>query len=657
MHGEGPLLVLAGAGSGKTRVIIHRIAHLITQGVSPQKILGLTFTNKAAQEMKGRLRVLMGRQSTGVTLSTFHALGLSILREETEAAGLQKGFVVYDTSDQESLVRELLRQVKVADRRLDVSRILSIVLRTKKARLDEVALDWGDEYELAAYTLYPKYRAQMRAFNAIDFDDLIILAQDVLGNAHVRQRWSKRYQYLLVDEYQDTSPDQLELVRVLAGDSCNVCAVGDDDQAIYAWRGAAVDNILSFSKHFKNTKEVVLDQNYRSTGHILTAANKVIQHNSKRKVKNLWSSRGEGEPVDVVCCGDAEDEAECVTETVQKLLYEGAKPEDIAVLYRSNVQSRVIEETFALHGIAFRVVGGQAFFDRKEVKDAMAFLSVLHNPKDDIALRRIVNVPPRGVGPASIERLVLYAQERGVGLWEALKHAHEVEGLPKASVAGAQAFVSLMEHHRGHVQNAAKGCLAQAVKNFLDALGLREAILQADDAASVCQRRLDNVEEVVHAVERFERFWQEHGDVFGAFIVHSSIVRDVATEDEESFKGRVTLMTLHSAKGLEFPYVMMVGVEEDILPHKKSMEGGLDVSEERRLCYVGITRARKKLWMLHTSVRNKHGKTTPVGMSRFLQDLGEGPYVRRYNRTPPTSQQDAQALAAEFFRKIQQQLQ
>ncbi|MBC7794766.1 MAG: UvrD-helicase domain-containing protein, partial [Clostridia bacterium] len=376
LHEQGPLLVLAGAGSGKTRVIIHRIARLIERGVSPDRILGVTFTNKSATEMRERLKRLAGRVATRVTLSTFHALGLNILREEYAAVGLSAGFSIYDTGDQMGLVRELLRQTTVANRRLDAYKILEVILSAKRKRLTEVAFDTGDDYELAAYDLYPRYVEQMRAYNAIDFDDLLLRSMSALENVEVRNRWSRKYDHLLVDEYQDTSPDQLELLQTLAARHGNVCVVGDDDQAIYAWRGAAVDNILSFGKSFPGTTEIILDQNYRSTSHILTAANAVIQNNAIRKSKVLWSALGDGDPVEVVACSDPENEAEFVVENIGKLVYEGVKHHDIAILYRANIQSQILEETLALEHIPFRVLGGQSFFDRKEVRDAVAFLQV-----------------------------------------------------------------------------------------------------------------------------------------------------------------------------------------------------------------------------------------------------------------------------------------
>ena len=656
LHDEGPLLVLAGAGSGKTRVIIYRIARLIKDGIAAKRIIGLTFTNKAAREMRQRLALLAGPDASGVTLCTFHALGLAMLQAEHEAAGLRPGFCIYDTSDQLSLVRDLMRQVKVADRRLDAHRVLDILLKTKRERRDEVAMDWGDDYELAAYDLYPRYLEQMRAFNAIDFDDLILRSQDLLNDDAVRARWQQKYDFLLVDEYQDTSPDQLHLVRALAGPKQNVCAVGDDDQAIYAWRGAAVDNILAFSRDFSPTREVVLEQNYRSTGNILAAANAVIKNNSKRKAKALWSGDGAGAPVEVVQCADGDDEAAFVAETITRMHYQGVPYRDIAILYRANQQSRIFEETLALESIPFRVVGGQAFFDRKEVRDALAFLAVINNSRDEVALRRVINVPPRGIGTTSLERLAAHGEQHKIGLWGALAQADAVPDLPSAAVHGAQNFVALLESYGQPLRVAPPGHAGAMVRDFFTSLQLKDAILAADDAPHIASRRLENLEEVQQAVSRFEQRLDGSEPALTQFLRSSALVRGPQDQEDDPQDDVVTLMTLHSAKGLEFPYVLMVGVEEDLLPHKKLVEEGGEISEERRLCYVGITRARKRLWITSAAHRRWHGKMTPRYASRFLSELPDGDGVMRRQREQTVSEETNDAMAQDFFKKMRAQL-
>ena len=656
LHGDGPMLVLAGAGSGKTRVITTRIAYLLSRGVPARSICGMTFTNKAAAEMRQRLQALAGPAARKVTLSTFHALGLVILQQETAAAGLRSGFCVYDTADQLSLVRELLRQVKVADRRLDAAKVLDIILRTKRERLDEVALDWGDDYEMAAFDLYPRYMAQMRAYNAVDFDDLLLRTQDVLAEPDVRARWGARYEHLLVDEYQDTSPDQLALVQALAGDRQNICAVGDDDQAIYGWRGAAVGNILAFAKTFPGTYEVVLDQNYRSTGNILAAANAVIKLNTERKPKALWCDVGPGEAVEVVACAHDEDEAMFVAETVRQLNYEGVPYADVAVLYRANTQSRVFEETLTAEQIPVRVVGGQAFYDRKEVRDALALLGLVNNPTDELALRRIVNVPPRGIGPASLERLEGFAQAAGLGLWQAVQQAADVPNLPRAAQVGCQALVQQVTATQELLRaTTTAAALPGTVARLLNALGWRESIVDADDATSIKTRRLDNLVAVQAALERFAERHPDADEPLSAFLRTTALARS-PSDDAAETPCEVTLQTLHSAKGLEFPYVFFVGLEEDLLPHRRTLEGDGDLSEERRLCYVGMTRARTRLWLSHCETRQARGRSSERTPSRFLSDLPAGDGIRRWHREAPPESAESEDKAAEFFARMRLQL-
>lgn len=662
LHQNGPLLVLAGAGSGKTRVIVYKIARLLEQNVPANRILGVTFTNKAARQMRERLRELAGKASQRVELLTFHALGLQILKQEHVLAGLQPNFCIYDTSDQISLVRDLMRQVKVADRRLDPHRVLDLLLSAKRQRLAEIPLQWGDDYEMAAFDLYPRYLEQMRAFNAIDFDDLLLRCQDVFADPQARARWAQRYSYLLIDEYQDTSPDQLNLVQILSGHERNVCAVGDDDQAIYAWRGAAVDNILNFSKHFANTREVFLTQNYRSTNFILRAANEVIQHNLQRKPKKLWSAGDDGEPVKIVACQDGEDEAIFVGETMLKLHYQGVPWSDMAILYRSNTQSRLFEEQLALERIPFRLIGGQAFFDRKEVRDAMAFLAVCHNPNDEVALRRIINVPARGIGPATLERLAHYGQrqldlkQRPIGLLGALRDCHRVDGIPGGVQRSGQELAQLLLQASQQFRAARPKQAAPIVRDLFAKLHLRDAILAADDSPNVGAKRLENLDEAVASLERFEARLAADAAPLAEFMRASALVRQKEEEGQEA-QDQATLMTLHSAKGLEFPYVFMVGMEEDLLPHKRTVEEGSCLGEERRLCYVGITRARTSLWLTHAKQRVQHGRMQPRTPSRFLEDLPKGEGLVRIVRAEEI--QDVQAqddMAAQFFKKMRAQL-
>lgn len=656
-HEGSPLLVLAGAGSGKTRVITYRIARLLFDGVPGESILGVTFTNKAAREMRERMTALVGRRAQRVHLSTFHALGLTIVKEDHDVVGLRRGFTIFDTSDQMSVLREQMRRVRVADRRLDTYKILEKILATKRARRNEVEIDWGDDYELAAYELYPRYLEEMKAYNAVDFDDLILHASDILSQPDRALKWSTRYEHILVDEYQDTSPDQLDLLRVLAGTGQNLCVVGDDDQSIYAWRGAAVDNILSFARHFDGAREVVLDQNYRSTNSILRAANAVIVNNAARKEKELWSASGEGEPVEIVACSTAEDEAEFVAHTIQRMVYEGRSFEDFAVLYRSNTQSRIFEETLALEKVPYRLVGGQSLFDKKEVRDALAFLSVVQNPFDEVSLRRIINVPPRGIGPATVQRLTQYAEENGMALWSAMGRAEHVPELDTRARGAISEFLELMQRHAYELREASAHGLGDAVERFLEALDLRDHILTADDAPKISARRLENLDQVVRSVRRFADYAEDVDEPLGEFLRSTALVREKDEDESEAAKGKVTLMTLHSAKGLEFPHVFLVGMEEDILPHRRTLEEGEDLGEERRLCYVGITRARRKLWMTHAVTRVRYGKVDPRTPSRFLDEIPDGEWVRRTSRAEAEGDEDdAEAAADEFFRRMRETL-
>lgn len=666
LHADGPLLVLAGAGSGKTRVIVYRIARLLLEDVPPQAILAVTFTNKAAVEMRGRLRALAGSRGQKVVLSTFHALGLMILREEHRAAGLAANFCIYDGSDLLSLTRELLRGVQVADRRLDAQRVLELLLKAKREGHDEVPLRWGDDYELAAYDLYPKFLAQMRAYGAVDFDDLILRSAKLLTEPEVAARWRHRFRYVLVDEYQDTSPDQLALLRALCQGSQNICAVGDDDQAIYAWRGAAVDNILRFGEHFAGTREVVLAQNYRSTKAILAAANSVIANNVVRRPKTLWSALAEGEAVQVVSCSDEQDEADFVAQRVHTLLAQGESARDVAILCRSNGQGKIFEETLRAERLAVRVLGGQAIFDRKEARDALAFLTLLVNPNDEVALRRVVNVPARGLGPASIERITQHAAAQGCSLADALHRAEEVPELPRAGLQGAAALDALLRRHKAQLRAAEPGGCAAAAEAYIEALGLKDAVLAGNDAEGVRARRLDNLAAILRSLSRFEERAQVRGGnlaVLGSFLRVAALQKETDEADETT--DELTLMTLHAAKGLEFGYVFVVGMEEDLLPHRRALEE-LDagaknaLAEERRLCYVGITRARRQLWLCHARERRRHGRAVPRTPSRFLDELPQGPGIQRVNRdgaqAQPADDAKSDALAKAFFARMRNQL-
>ncbi|MEE2961917.1 MAG: UvrD-helicase domain-containing protein [Myxococcota bacterium] len=646
MHEKGPLLVLAGAGSGKTKVITSRIARLVTDGVASSRIAAVTFTNKAAVEMRERIHGVLRSQAKGLTISTFHSLGLLILKQEYKAANLRRGFCIYDRADQVSLVRELMRRTTVSDRRLDVQKVLEILLKTKKNGLTEVQIDWADDYEFAAYELYPKYLEQMKAFNAVDFDDLLILARKVLEIPEVAQRWMEKYDYLLVDEYQDTSPDQMKLLEILGAVERNVCVVGDDDQSIYSWRGAAAENILRFEKNFPGAKTVILDQNYRSTTNILEAANAVIKNNKSRKLKHLWSDLGVGDPVEVVTCLDGDDESEFVSSEIGKMGFQGVSYNSMAILYRANTQARIFEELLALNKIPFKVVGGQSVYDRKEIKDILAYLSLLVNPNDEVSLRRIVNTPPRGIGPTTVERLTNYAEAVGCPLYRAMVSFNEIPELKPAARASIQQFLDFTSRHSDSLKNAELVNLPGAIDAMLSDINYREFVYSSDDSPGVATRRVENLNAFMRSVERFCQSEKSSGGL-EEFVRLSRLVKE---EKDEQNEESVTLMTLHGAKGLEFDNVFMVGVEEELLPHKKTIDdAGGDLSEERRLCYVGMTRARRKLWMCYTQNRNANGSLTQRSPSRFLEELPEGDGVRRWSRKDATDDENSEAMAEKFF--------
>ncbi len=615
---EGPLLVLAGAGSGKTRVIVHRIAWLMQKGVAPGSILAVTFTNKAAGEMRGRVTAIAGAAAVDVVVSTFHAFGLSLLQDEHQAAGLPKRFAICDAGDQLALVKRCMREVKVDDRSFDAHRVLSILSRAKnegKKRIRVKEAGQGDDYDLVASEIFPRYEQALRAQRSVDFDDLITLPVAMLSKDEaLRRRVQRRFRYLLVDEYQDTNAAQLELLKALAGEARNVCAVGDDDQAIYGWRGAEVRNILRFERHFPGAKEVRLEQNYRSTGHILACANAVIARNAGRRPKRLFTAAGPGDRVRVVALENEEEEARFVAEEMAHLRGEGRAWKDLAVLYRLNAQSRPIEEALRAASMPYTVHGGPAFFDRAEVRDLLAYLKVTVAPEDEVSLARIVNVPPRGIGDASLERVHGFAVAQGLHLFEALRRAEEVPELPRGAAERMAAFVALIERYRARFREGKLAEAARALVQEVDLHGHARGSVQSFEAG---QRKVDALDGVLRSLEAHEgRAARPSLAVWLARLALDSR----SEEDPETGDG-VTLMTLHAAKGLEFPFVFLVGVEEDLLPSAGIQGEARDLDEERRLAYVGITRARERLYLSRAAARTRRGKVIPRTPSRFLDDL------------------------------------
>ncbi|HEX8697974.1 MAG TPA: UvrD-helicase domain-containing protein [Myxococcaceae bacterium] len=620
---EGPLLVLAGAGSGKTRVITHRIVHILDRkpgGATARNILAVTFTNKAATEMKERLVKMAGPRAQGVLVCTFHAFGAEMLREDIHRLGWPKKFAIADMGDQLALIRRAMRDNKVDDRSFDARKVLTLISKAKNSGQSPQPKPegMGDDYDLITHMVYPGYQLALKAQGSVDFDDLLLLPARLLSeHEDLREKYTRRFRYLLVDEFQDTNLAQMNLLRLLAGEAQNVCAVGDDDQAIYSWRGAEVKNILQFDSHFPGTKEVRLEQNYRSMQTVLDAANAVIAKNPERKAKRMWTDRAGGERIRVVTCPNEEEEARYVSYEIQKNIALGIPADEIAVLYRTNGQSRPIEEALREKGIAYEVVGGSEFFDRREVKDVIAYFKVIANPRDEVSLLRIVNVPARGIGDVTMERLHGHARADGVSLWEAMERSEGYEDLPAGSGGKVREFLRLIERYRGLFEG---GNLAQVTRQLLEEIGFKEAARSMALSVTSADKKLKSVEQVLNSLEAFEK---REGKKASLLTYLNRLSLDTRQEEEEvpGSNRRVTLMTVHASKGLEYRLVFFIGMEEDLMPHKGMQGEPQNLEEERRLCYVGITRAKELLYLTRAAIRVKRGKEVPCTPSRFLEDL------------------------------------
>jgi DNA helicase-2/ATP-dependent DNA helicase PcrA len=622
---EGPLLVLAGAGSGKTRVIVHRIAWLLHQGVDPGEILAVTFTNKAAGEMRDRVAQVAGAAGVDVFVSTFHAFGLHLLQEEHRAAGLPKRFAICDAGDQAAIVKRCMREVSVDDRAFDAQRVLSLMSRAKGEGRKKIKVGpegQGDDYDLVASEVYPRYERALAAQRSVDFDDLVARPVALLSKDEaLRARWTKRFRYLLVDEYQDTNLAQLELLKLLAGERRNVCAVGDDDQAIYGWRGAEVKNILRFEKHFPGAKEVRLEQNYRSTGHVLACANAVIAKNPARRAKRLFTTSGDGDRVRVVALPSDEEEARWVAGEIARIRREGRPLSDVAILYRLNALSRPFEEALREANIPHTVHGGPAYFDRAEVRDLLAYLKVCVAPADEVSLARIVNVPPRGIGDASLERIHEWAVPNKLPLPDALARAAEVPDLPRGAAERIAEFVGALGRWRERLAAGKPAEVARALVAEVDLLGYARSSVKSFEAG---QRKVEALEGLLRSIDAWEQ--RTARPSLAAFLARLAL--DSRAEEDPAADDGVSLMTLHAAKGLEFPVVFLVGVEEDLLPCGGMKGEARDLDEERRLAYVGITRARELLTLTRAAARTRRGKQEPKTPSRFLGDLPDGAFEK-----------------------------
>ncbi|MBT1071918.1 ATP-dependent helicase [Pelotalea chapellei] len=616
LHGEGPLLILAGAGSGKTRVITHRIVNLIhNHGVRAWNILAVTFTNKAAKEMAERVGKLLGGGDLP-RISTFHSACGYILRKEIHHLGYESNFAVYDDRDAERLLKDVLIQLDLDDKKFPAKVIGAKIDDYKNRGLfpeDIDSVSTGDIFNSKVVEVYACYQERLRKCNALDFGDLMIQTVRLLTKfPEVRHRYQERFQWIMVDEYQDTNPVQYHLIRLLAGERKNLCVVGDDDQSIYSWRGADIRNILEFEKDFPGVKVIRLEQNYRSTSRILKAAGEVVKQNFGRKGKTLWTENPEGEPIQYRRVDSDREEARFVSREIYNLRGTGIPLEEMAVFYRTNAQSRQIEEALVSEAIPYHIVGGVRFYARMEIKDILAYLRVLDNPADEISLKRIINVPARGIGAATIDRISFQAASNGTTLYQALQEAPTGSLLGSGPRGKVAAFAIMMESFRDLL---ASKDLVNITRVVMEESGYLTRLKESRDEEDA--ERVENLEQLVAAVEEFSEKNPEAG--LSEFLEQVSLVSDL--EQDEHGKPSVTLMTLHAAKGLEFKAVFMIGMEERLFPHIRALDDLDGMEEERRLCYVGMTRARERLYLLNARRRYLFGQEQSNQPSRFLRDI------------------------------------
>ena len=621
LHTEGPLLVLAGAGSGKTRVITHRIAYLIQEkGVAPWNILSLTFTNKAAKEMRDRIEAIIGARVLDIWCGTFHSCYVRILRREIERLGFNRDFVIYDTDDQETLIKDCLERLGYNEKNFPPKQILAYIGRAKDELINPEAysINAASDFRLRKISnIYTLYQKKLKANNALDFDDILLHTLKIFDeNPDVLAYYQEKFKYILVDEYQDTNTAQYMLVSMLAKKHRNICVVGDDDQSIYGWRGANMRNILDFEKHFQGCRVIKLEQNYRSTERILEAANNVIKNNFGRKPKILWTKNSAGEPVYVYRAYDEKDEADFAAGMIRDAVTRGENEYgDFAVLYRINAQSRVFEDAFIRMGVPYRLIGAHRFYDRREIKDIIAYLRAVNNPHDDISLKRIINVPRRGIGKVTLDRAEQLAYDNGVSIYSILKEAYRINELARAS-AKIKSFVELLVNLRTLAEYLD---LTELIKEVIDQSGIVKELEQEDTVEA--RTRIENIREFQSVVLDFVRNSEEENPGLNDFLAHVSLIADV--DNMDNGQDKVVLMTMHSAKGLEFPVVFLAGMEEGVFPSYRSIGEESEMEEERRLCYVGITRAKEKLFLTLAKSRTLFGNTTYNRQSRFIDEIPE----------------------------------
>jgi DNA helicase-2/ATP-dependent DNA helicase PcrA len=616
---EGPLLIMAGAGSGKTRVLTHRIGYIMVEKrVNPYNILAITFTNKASREMRERIAKLMGGAADEIWISTFHSMCVRILRRDIDRLGFSRNFTILDSGDQQSVIKGILKDKNIDPKKFDPRAILGSISSAKNELVDpeEYSKLTGDYFQKVVGDVYTEYQRRLRKNQALDFDDLIMLTIQLFKRVpDVLEYYQRKFQYIHVDEYQDTNKAQYLLVKMLASRFKNLCVVGDSDQSIYRWRGADIANILSFEKDYPNAAVIFLEQNYRSTKRILLAANKVIENNMNRKPKKLWTENPEGNKIVYYRADSEQGEAQFVVGKIKELTRERKyKLSDIAILYRTNAQSRVMEEVLLKSNLDYSIVGGTKFYERKEIKDMLAYLRLISNPDDDISLQRVINVPKRGIGASSVDKIADFAAMHEISLYQALESV-ELIGLSPKTTKAAREFRDLIGNYTRMQEFIS---VTELVEEVLDKSGYRE-MLKAEKSIEA-QSRLENLDELLSVTKSFEESSEDKTLV--AFLTDLALVADIDSLDDEGEKAdAVVLMTLHSAKGLEFPVVFLIGMEEGVFPHSRSLMEEAEMEEERRLAYVGITRAEQTLIMTNAQMRTLFGRTNMNPASRFIKEI------------------------------------
>ena len=613
---DGPLLILAGAGSGKTRALTYRIANLVDHGVSPWNILALTFTNKAAREMRERTEALLGGSVKDMWVATFHSCCTRILRSDIDKLGRDRNFVIYDDDDQTSLIAAIMKRLGVNDKDITKRQIKEHISEAKNKSTEPEKFLMDNPYlDESVLKVFREYQRSLKEYNALDFDDLLGKTLELFQSCpEVLQKYRSKFRYILVDEYQDTNVMQYHIVELLAREHGNICVVGDDDQSIYGWRGADIRNILDFEKDFPGAKVIRLEQNYRSTSNILDAANAVIENNQGRKSKKLWTDNGRGDRIETFTADSERDEAHFVCRKIMEGVRNGMNYGDFAVLYRMNAQSRIPETTMVNYGIPNKVYGGQRFYERKEIKDIMAYLRLIYNPFDDIALKRIINVPKRSIGDASIAELARVAEQEGKSMLVAALTSEHID--PRA-MKKIKPFADTMGEF---IALSRTMPLSEFTWGMISALEY-ETYLKAEDKRGEVESRMDNLRELIGNIKEIEKDLSEGEDVLRAFLENVSLVSDIDSMNDGN--GAVALMTLHSAKGLEFPVVFMIGMEENIFPTSRARNDMSNhaMEEERRLCYVGMTRAKQKLYLINARQRNIFGNESYNRKSRFIEEI------------------------------------